>query len=477
MLLTPWLHQCAAQPNAIAMVENDTHITYATLLERAQAIAAALQTMGVRPGQRVAIHLERGISSATALFGALLAGVCYVPLDIKNPPERRAFIIKDADTALVLGSGNPPQDLAQGTPWFNIDICPPAQPFDVKILETELAMILYTSGSTGHPKGVALSHGAVAAFASWAAGLVKLCPGDRIASSAPFFFDLSTFDLYAVLVRGASLHFVPSYFFLAPARLGAWLLERRISGWYTVPSLLSFLAYKGNLTQKPPELRFLLFAGEVFPTPDLQRLANALPQTALYNLFGPTETNVCCCWPVERSRLDPLSAIPIGRPACEAVLEIKPGSGELWVRGPALLSGYWSEGRLHNALNSAGWYPTGDRVSRNEHGEYSFHGRLGRMLKCSGYRIEPAEIESVLCGLDGIAACAVVGLHAPAVGQRPAAALVLEPPLTLHEVRRHVQLQLPAYMQPYRYLVLDTLPRLSNGKVDYLQIHTLLESD
>ncbi|WNV04438.1 AMP-binding protein [Candidatus Methylospira mobilis] len=477
MLLTPWLYQCMVRPDAIALAENDKQITYATLLERAYAIAAALQAMGVRPGQRAAIQMERGIAAAAALFGALLAGVCYVPLDIKNPPERRAFIIKDAGAAVVLGSGDQPQDLAEGTPWFNIDLCPPAQPFDVKILESDLAMILYTSGSTGHPKGVALSHGAVAAFAAWAAGLVKLCPCDRIASSAPFFFDLSTFDLYAVLGRGASLHFVPSNFFLAPARLGAWLQEQKISGWYTVPSLLSFLAYKGNLTKKPPDFRFLLFAGEIFPTPDLLRLANALPHTALYNLFGPTETNVCCCWPVERSRLDPLSAIPIGLPACGAVLEIEPGNGELWVRGPALLSGYWSEGRLHNALNSAGWYPTGDRVSRNERGEYSFHGRLGRMLKCSGYRIEPAEIETVLCGLDGVAACAVVGLHASATGQHPAAALVLEQPLTLHEVRKHVQRQLPSYMQPYRYLVLDMLPRLSNGKVDYLQICTLLEND
>jgi non-ribosomal peptide synthetase component F len=142
MLLTPWLHQCTVQPNAIAMVENDTQITYATLLERAQAIAATLQSMGLRPGQRVAIHLERGIASAVALFGALLAGVCYVPLDIKNPPERRAFIIKDADAALVLGAGDQPQDLAEGTPWFNIDICPPAQPFNVKVLESDLAMIL-----------------------------------------------------------------------------------------------------------------------------------------------------------------------------------------------------------------------------------------------------------------------------------------------------------------------------------------------
>lgn len=476
MLLTPWLHQCITRPHAIAVVEGDTAITYENLLIQAQAVAAALQAMGIRPGQRVAIQLERGVAAVTAIFGALLAGVCYVPLDIKNPAERRAFIIKDADVAAVLGRGDPPPDRTE-IPWLDSARCPTAQPFSVTIDASDLAMILYTSGSTGHPKGVALSHGAVAAFADWATDLMQLCPDDRIASSAPFFFDLSTFDLYAVLGCGASLHFVPSQWFLSPARLAVWLREQAITGWYTVPSLLSFLAYKGNLTQTPlTALRFLLFAGEVFPSPDLLRLTNALPHTALYNLFGPTETNVCCYWPIERSRLDPALAIPIGLPACGATLQIDADSGELWVRGPTLLSGYWSEGRLHNALNSDGWYLTGDRVSRNERGEYSFHGRLGRMLKCSGYRVEPAEIETVLCGLTNVAACAVIGLDDPAAGQRPAAAVVLRAPLTLNAVRNHVQQQLPSYMQPCRYLALDALPRLSNGKTDYLQIRALLET-
>lgn len=477
MLLTPWLHQCATRPHAVALVEEDgTKVTYEALLAQAQAVAAALQSEGMKPGQRVAVHLERGIAAVIALFGTLLAGACYVPLDVKNPRERRTFIIEDADVAAVLGTGDPPQDWGE-TPWLDIARCPRAQPSGVTCLESGPAMILYTSGSTGHPKGVALSHGAVATFAAWAAALVNLCPNDRIANSTPFFFDLSIFDLYAVLGRGASLHFIPARWFLAPARLGAWLQEQKISGWYTVPSLLSFLAYKGNLTRTPPAaLRFLMFAGEVFPTPDLLRVANALPHTALYNLFGPTETNVCCYWPVDRSRLDPLQPIPIGLPACGAELKIDPGSGELSVRGPTLLSGYWSEGRLHNALDSAGWYPTGDRVSRDERGEYRYHGRLGRMLKCSGYRVEPAEIEAVLHGLAGVAACAVVGLDDPAAGQRPAAALVPASPLTLETVRRHVQQQLPAYMQPCRYLLLDALPRLGNGKVDYLQVRTLLET-
>jgi amino acid adenylation domain-containing protein len=475
MLLEPFLRQCRRRTEAPALREGEREIGYGELLERSQAVAAALQRLGVGPGRRAAIFLERGIPAVTALFGVLLAGAAYVPLDLRNPAARLAFIARDADATALLGVGEPP-DWWQGQPWLDVSACPSAPPSPVVVEATDLAMILYTSGSTGRPKGVAMSHGAVAAFAGWAADRVDLRSDDCIASSAPLFFDLSTFDLYAVLGRGASLHFVPAPLTLAPARLSAWLREQAITGWYTVPSLLSFLVYKGNPAETPLEaLRFLLFAGEVLPTPVLLRLADWLPQTALYNFFGPTETNVCCYWPVDRSRLNPAETIPIGLPACGATLRIHEPDGELWVKGPTLLSGYWSEGRLHGALNGEGWYPTGDRVSRNAHGEYLFHGRLGRMLKCSGYRVEPAEIEHALDALPGVRESAVVGLDDPTAGQRPAAALALAPPATLGEVRKALQLKLPAYMQPSRYLAVDALPRLGNGKVDYLRVRALLE--
>ncbi len=316
------------------------------LLQQAQTIAAALQTKGIQPGQPIAIHLDRGIDAASALFGALLAGACYVPLDLKNPPTRLNFIVADAQVGAVLGVGSAPAWLDESL-WLDIGNCTEAIPEPVEIPADSLAAILYTSGSTGQPRGVALSHRAISAFASWATDLLTLTPADRIASSAPFFFDLSTFDLYAVLGAGASLHFVPAGLTMAPARLSAWLMEQTISGWYTVPSLLAFLTYKGNLAQTPLDaLRFLIFAGEVFPTPALIDLAANLPQTALYNFFGPTETNVCCYWPIERERLLAELTMPIGFPAAGCELRIASETGELWVHGPTLASGYWRDGRV-----------------------------------------------------------------------------------------------------------------------------------
>ncbi len=475
MLLAPFIRQCRQQPEAVALVEGDRYLSYGDLLARAQSVAAGLQALGVQPGQPVAVHLDRGIDAVIAVFGVLLAGACYVPLDLKNPKPRLAFIISDAKVHAVLGLGDAPAWLDESV-WLDINACSEATPKPVELSDDSLAAILYTSGSTGQPRGVALSHGAVASFASWAADLVALQDNDRIASSTPFFFDLSTFDLYAVLGRGASLYFVPSALTLSPSRLSAWLKERGISGWYTVPSLLAFLAYKGNLAETTLDsLRFLLFAGEVFPTPALIDLAAKLPRTALYNFFGPTETNVCCYWPVERARLLADQNIPIGLPAVDCELHLHAETGELWVRGSSLASGYWHQGRLQPFLNEEGWYPTGDRVSLVD-GEYRFHGRLGRMLKCSGYRVEPAEIEAAVNAMAGVRDCAVIGIDDPAAGQRPALALVLDSTAAPAEIHTALLRQLPSYMQPSRCVVVEELPRLPNGKLDYNQVGTLLEA-
>ncbi|MGY6276200.1 AMP-binding protein [Methylomonas sp. MgM2] len=469
MLLQPFLQQCRIRPDATALTENDRRLSYGELLRQARNVAAGLQAGGVRTGRPVAIHLDRGIDATIAVFGALLGGACYVPLDLKNPSSRLAFIVEDAGVDAVLGIGQCPNDLDPKT-WIDIADLPAAQPEVLEYTSGSLAAILYTSGSTGRPRGVALSRRAVSAFATWAADLLTLGPKDRIASSAPFFFDLSTFDLYGVLGSGAGLHFLPPMLTMAPARLSAWLKEKKISGWYTVPSLAAFLAYKGNLAETSLDnLRFLLFAGEVFPTPALIQLAAALPHTALFNFFGPTETNVCCYWPVACAQLKAEVPIPIGRPAVGCELRIQAETGELWVRGPTLADGYWSQGELQPFLNGEGWYATGDRVSL-EGGQFQFHGRLGRMLKCSGYRVEPAEIEAMVNAIPGVKECAVVGVSDPTAGQRPALGLVIEPETTISDIRKALHPQLPTYMQPSKYQTFEALPRLANGKIDYRRL-------
>ncbi|GAB4362206.1 MAG: D-alanine--poly(phosphoribitol) ligase [Methylohalobius crimeensis] len=466
-LLRDFLIQVETRPHAPCLREGEHDLNYGQTARRAGGIARALKGLHLDPGSPVALALPRGLDAACAVLGILAAGHPYLPLDMKAPPTRRHWIVQDARAVAVIGRK---EEGATDRPWLDMDTIESADLPAVDLNPEILAAILYTSGSTGTPKGVALSQRAIHAFSDWARQLLNLSPSDRIAAIAPLHFDLSTFDLFSTLAAGACLDFLPDGLTAAPSRLTGWLADRRISGFYTVPSLLSFWVWKGNLAAAPPPaLRFLLFAGEVFPTPRLRRMTELLAEVDCYNLYGPTETNVCCHWRVRRERLADDHPIPIGRPACGDELRLDHASGELQVRGPTLLSGYWREGRLHSALTADGWYATGDRAEQNRDGDYVWLGRLDRMLKVAGHRVEPAEIETVLSNLPGVAECAVVGIDDPD-GTRPAAALVLAPDASLAAIRHALREKFPPYMLPGRFLTLPALPRLSNGKPDLMVI-------
>lgn len=478
-LLTAFNRQCDSLAEQIALIEGDNQINYAQLRQQAGSLSAEIKT-NYPDCQRIIIALDRGIDAVVAILAALGCGACYIPLDINNPVNRKQFIIEDADAQCIIGRGDCPEWIKQKALWLDISLVFNNKEYTNwprQLSEQALAAILYTSGSTGTPKGVALSHKAMFNFSHWAGSTFGICQHDKIASLAPFHFDLSVFDLFTGLSNGACIHFVPKLLTLSPSRLTQWLSEHKISVWYTVPSLLSFITMKGALAETDLScLKTLLFAGEVFPSAQLIKLSNLLPEVNLYNLYGPTETNVCCYWPVDKTRLNPNEAIPIGLPACDSKLKIDPNTGELLVQGPNNLSGYWQQGKLIPALSDENFYPTGDKVSINTYGEYCYHGRLDRMLKCSGYRVEPAEIEHLIMQSPLVNQCAVIGLKDAASGQRPAAALVLKQNSDLNDVIKAIKQQLPNYMQPVKLITLDTLPCLSNGKTDYLAIQKQLEN-
>jgi len=479
-LLSAFNRQCQSAPDNIAVVEGDRQLSYRQVMQRASQLSACLAERK-NPSRRVVIALDRGIDATIAILAVLGAGACYVPLDIKNPASRLNYIINDADPQCVIGKGRCPDWLETPALWLDFDRTAVAQKgtrWPAEVGAESLAAILYTSGSTGAPKGVALSHRALRNFADWAACTFKIGHCDRIASLAPLHFDLSVFDLFSSLSCGAAVHFVPGGLTLSPSRLTAWLREQRISVFYTVPSLLSFISLKGSLPTTPlPDLKAVLFAGEVFPTARLKILCELLPAVDFYNLYGPTETNVCCYWPVDRDRLQTDRPIPIGYPACGAILQIDAEKGELKVQSANNLSGYWQQGKLTDALSADNYYHTGDKVSLNERGEYCYHGRLDRMLKCSGYRVEPAEIEAVILQCPEVISCAVIGIMDSASGQRPAVAVVLKPGTKLEAIVKPVKQKLPAYMQPCKFIVLESLPYLSNGKIDYQTVHQQLEKN
>ncbi|WP_031434673.1 amino acid adenylation domain-containing protein [Methylomarinum vadi] len=477
-LLSAFHRQCRTAPDSIALCEGERRLSYRQLERQACQLRARILTASTNC-ERVAIALERGIDATIAILATLQAGACYVPLDMKNPADRLRFICSDAAPHCIIGQGPCPDWLEHPSLWLDIAaIEPPSTAYPSPQIRNDEAMaaILYTSGSTGTPKGVALSHRAMTNFADWAVRTFNIGPADRIASLAPFHFDLSVFDLFASLRSGATVCFVPAGLTLSPSRLSAWLSQQRITVFYTVPSLLAFLALKGALTTTPlPALKSILFAGEVFPTAQLKQLCELLPRVEFFNLYGPTETNVCCYWPVERRRLRNNLPIPIGFPASGAELKITDSNGELLVKCANNLSGYWQQGRLVDALSADGYFASGDKVSLNEHGEVCYHGRLDRMLKCSGHRVEPAEIETALLRCPGVTQCAVVGIIDSASGHRPAAALVVTPGADLATIVKTCKQRLPTYMHPCKFIVLETLPYLSNGKIDYQALKLQLE--
>jgi amino acid adenylation domain-containing protein len=467
------------EPDRLLFAESDNSLSARELHRSALALAGALRTRGIGPGANVGVYLPRGLRAVTAIHGILAAGACYVPLDVSNPQERIRHILDDARCRAVVCGDNAPAWLADsGAPLVGIRQLPQAASGETVYdnQPADNAAILYTSGSTGTPKGVVVSHRAINAFSDWAKTTFRLDESDRVASLAPFHFDLSLFDLFAATAAGALTRFVPDALKLSPARLVDWLREHAITTWYTVPSILVFVSLRGNLDKQPlPALRQILFAGEVFPATRLQHLAGLLPHTALYNLFGPTETNVCLYWPVDRSRLGEDRPVPVGVPACGAQTRIDPAQGELLVRGPCLMSGYWRDGKPGADTDEDGWFHTGDRVSLNARREFEYHGRLDRMIKSAGYRIEPAEIEQVLGNAPGVTSVAVVGIPDPVSGTRIAA--IAEGSADKRALQAYACRKLAPYMRPFFYLPVAAMPLLPNGKKDYRQITRLIECE
>ena len=471
-----------SSPDKTLFEENERCLSALQLDQISSGYATLLYQLGVRPGQNVALLLPRGIDAAVAIYSIIKLGACYVPIDSKNPTSRQSFIINDAQCKWVIGEGKIPSwlteiettyvDIAQSVNVDNSYV--PTTTISNTTSDKDNCAILYTSGSTGMPKGVVISAAAIMSFSNWATQTVPVDSSARIANLTPFHFDLSLFDLFAGPLIGATTVFIPQSLTLAPSKLADWLIEKKISCWYTVPSILGFLVYKGNLATKTlMHLKQILFAGEVFSTKKLIELTELLPTTQFYNLFGPSETNVCLFWAVNKQRLQADKAIPIGVAACGAQLKICSQQQQLLVKGPCLMNGYWNKGNLELPVDDEGWFQTGDRVSINARGEYNYHGRVDRMIKSAGYRIEPAEVEQALDGVSGVAGSVVIASNDPVSGTRLIAA-VAGTNLDQRQIQRHMQQKLPAYMQPASYVFLEKLPLLSNGKIDYQKIKTTI---
>ncbi len=505
----------ASHPNRTAVEDSSGgEITYRDLAILSDRVRDWLVHRGVGRGDRVSIYLAKSIDAVAAIFGTLKAGAAYIPVDPNAPASRNAYILADCRVKALIVEGRFAEALRGepgGSSWpyallqFNgagngvglaaaLDQAhhdgPAKEASTVLSHPDDLAYILYTSGSTGRPKGVMLSHRNAVSFVDWCSRTFEPRPQDRFSSHAPFHFDLSILDMYVPLKHGATLVLIGSEAGKDPARLASLIVDRRLTVWYSTPSILSLLVQYGDLAEHDlSALRTVLFAGEVFPIAHLRALKEQLPHPRYFNLYGPTETNVCTYFEVpETIAADRAEPYPIGKTCShleslvveEAGAESKPGEqGELCIRGPAVTEGYWNLPEQTAAAfltdgEGRRWYRTGDLVVEDENGDYVFRGRRDRMVKKRGFRVELGEIEAILYRHPDIRQAAVIALDGDeGVMIKAFVSSRSGKRLSVIALKGFCSQQLPLYMVPDRFSSHPSLPTTSTDKIDYQALKDL----
>jgi amino acid adenylation domain-containing protein len=516
-LLQSWVTQQAeTRPNATAIVMGTETMTYGQLESSSNQLAHLLRQSGCKKGDRVCILMPKSPAAIVSMIGILKAGCMHVPIDSATPAARIRHIFDSCENRWILGASRVTPLLDElladdalrarsSVGWLD-SLAPSGTNFTAAFTRADLeaapegaapqqgtaedgSHILFTSGSTGVPKGVVITHSNVAAFVAWALKHYGIDHTDRFSGHTPFHFDLSTFDIFGTITAGAQLHLVPTETALLPPKLAEFVRDSELTQWFSVPSVLNYLAKFNAVRENDfPSLRRVLWCGEVLPTPALIYWMERLPKVRFSNLYGPTEATIASSYyDVTVRPADPKAVIPIGKP-CEGeqllVLDEKlqpvPAReiGDLYISGAGLSPGYWRDPQKtaaaflsdpHNGAPSGRLYRTGDLAWRDEDGLVFFVGRADTQIKVRGYRIELGEIETALNSMGKLQECAVVAIPTDNFGGwMICCAYVVRPDddVSLGDLRDHLKKLVPNYMFPARWMPFDALPKNANGKVD-----------
>lgn len=468
------------QPERIALCQGERRLNYAALLARAEEIAAALAEQGVRPGERVGVMLARSPEAILALLGVLLAGAVYVPLDAEQPAERQKLICATAQLARVITEAAYRHRLADSYtgPIQLLGQLASHERRHAPRSGEAAAYLMFTSGSTGAPKGVEISHRALDHFSAAARLRYGVTADDRILQFAPFNFDASIEEVFVSLGAGATL-VLRTDALLQSIHTFVDGIEAQAISIVDLPTAFWnewVVALRSGQARIPAGLKTLIIGGEaVFPEQlaAWQRVAG--PQLRLINTYGPTEATVVAS-SCDLQQVDASAAcLPIGQPlATVQALVLERGDrpaaeGELVLCGPQLANGYLNSdsaafARLRIGAQEEMVYRTGDRV-RHVDGQLVYLGRLDNEFKISGYRIQPGEVEARLLALDGVDEAYVLGLELGG-GLRRLVAFVAGPCDDLRAIRRELGQVLPAAMVPTDYRHYRALPRTGSNKLD-----------
>lgn len=502
-------------PDRVALRYLGDEITYRELASRVAKLAGALVANGVKPGDRVGIHLHMSMETMVAAHAILRAGAAYVPLDAMSPVSVLARIVDDCGIAAIVTNTNRAtsanelarscsglqllvglDDLDEGVQteagarslsWNAVADAKPIEP--VPVLADDLAYVIYTSGSTGEPKGIMHTHRSGLSYARLSAELYGVTETDRLANFAPLHFDISTFAFFVGPATGACVVLLSEPHLKMPASLCTHLAEEACTILYAVSSMYMQMLGRGGLdTLDFASVRWLKFAGEVMPSATAAQLMEVFPNATFSNVYGPTETNQCTFYHFSEPP-DPQAEIPIGVAWPDTEVRVvgpdgqeiqdatKPVNGELVVRTSTMMQGYWNRPDLDAGVfdrtvapggRTLQWFRTGDLVEVDVAGALTFLGRRDHQVKVRGHRLELESVESALGSLPKVVH-AVAGLRGAGNGEDElVAAVVLEADVVFDaaDFRRRLAEQLAPYAIPSAIFQVDDFPRTPSGKID-----------
>ncbi len=497
--VTYWLDRSADRfPDKTAFADEKKEITFREMRTQARALATQMLARGLFK-KPVVIYLEKGVDVLVSFMGAAYSCNFYSPIDIDMPASRVNKILEVLQPALVVTTSELRETFegyAYEGEYLIFEEAAHAEADDEMIeaargkgIDTDLLYVLFTSGSTGVPKGVTINHRSVIDYIDWVTETFDITEQDSFGNQAPFYFDNSILDIYSTLKSGATTYIIPKNLFAQPVLLLEYLKEKRINTIFWVPSALIVVAKLKAFrnVDLSDTLQRVLFCGEVMPNKQLNIWRKFLPNVLYANLYGPTEiTDACTYYVVDREFADD-EPLPIGIPMANTDILIlneknepvtDDETGELCVRGTSLSMGYYNnpektrEAFVQNPLNPSVpeiIYRTGDLVKYNEYGEIIYLSRKDFQIKHMGHRIELGEIETAVSSLEEIALCCCLydEKHQKIV-------LFIEEELDKAYINEQISRLVPEYMLPNKVITLEKMPINANGKIDRVKLKELL---